>query len=143
MPKITKYFTYLLSSILIFLFSIVLITENTSIISNLYKEKIVEYIEGESQLRFNFDSLDIKWNGLSPNLIFNKISLYMTDEETLYLDGNKLIINIDIISSLSEFKFKLSGLNLVESEILLTYDENGLFLRGHNLLNNEKTKNNK
>ena len=139
MPKITKYFTYLLSSILIFLFSIVLITENTSIISNLYKEKIVEYIEGESQLRFNFDSLDIKWNGLSPNLIFNKISLYMTDEETLYLDGNKLIINIDIISSLSEFKFKLSGLNLVESEILLTYDENGLFLRGHNLLNNEKT----
>ena len=98
MPKITKSFTYLLSSILIFLFSIVLITENTSIISNLYKEKIVEYIEDESQLRFNFDSLDIKWNGLSPNLIFNNISLYMPDEETLYLDGNKLIININVIN---------------------------------------------
>ena len=112
MPKITKFFTYLLSSILTFLFFIVLVTENTNIISNLYKEKIVKYIEDESQLRFNFDNLNVKWNGLSPNLIFNKISLYMPDEETLYLDGNKLIINIDTIGSLSEFKFKLSGFNL-------------------------------
>ena len=138
MPKIIKSFTYLLSSILTFLFFLVLITENTKVVSNLYKEKIVQYIEDESQLRFNFDSLNIKWNGLNPNLIFNNISLYMLDEETLYLDGNKLIINIDIINSVSNFKFKISGLNLVESEILLIYDENGLFLRGHNLLNDQK-----
>ena len=108
MPKIIKSFTYLLSSILTFLFFLVLITENTKVVSNLYKEKIVQYIEDESQLRFNFDSLNIKWNGLNPNLIFNNISLYMPDEETLYLDGNKLIINIDIINSVSNFKFKIS-----------------------------------
>ena len=88
---------------LTFLFLIILVTENTNIVSNLYKEKIVEYIQSESQLRFNFDSLDVKWNGIYPNLIFNKISLYKLNEEELYLDGNKLIINIEYIESLSRF----------------------------------------
>ena len=107
MPKIFKFFTYLLSSLLTFLFLIILITENTNIISNLYKEKIVEYIELESQLRFDFDSLDVKWNGVYPNLIFNNISLYKTNEEELYLNGNKLIININALESLSNFEFKI------------------------------------
>ena len=139
MPKILKFFTYFLSSLLTFLFLIVLATENTNIVSNLYKEKIVEYIQSESQLRFNFDSLDVKWNGIYPNLIFNKISLYKLNEEESYLNGNKLIINIDAIESLSDFKFKILGLNLVESKISLTYDSNGLFLKGYNLLHNKKT----
>jgi len=139
MPKILKFFTYFLSSLLTFLFLIVLATENTNIVSNLYKEKIVEYIQSESQLRFNFDSLDVKWNGIYPNLIFNKISLYKLNEEESYLNGNKLIINIDAIESLSDFKFKILGLNLVESKISLTYDNNGLFLKGYNLLHNKKT----
>ena len=138
MPKILKFFTYFLSSLLTFLFLIVLATENTNIVSNLYKEKIVEYIQSESQLRFNFDSLDVKWNGIYPNLIFNKISLYKLNEEESYLNGNKLIINIDAIESLSDFKFKILGLNLVESKISLTYDNNGLFLKGYNLLHNKK-----
>jgi len=139
MPKILKLFTYFLSSLLTSLFFIILVTENTSIVSNLYKEKIVEYIQSESKLRFNFNSLDIKWNGLHPNLIFNKISLYKLDEEVLYLDGDKLIINIDMIESLSNFKFKISGLNIVKSEISLIYDKDGLFLKGYNLLHNKKT----
>jgi len=138
MLKILKLFTYFLSSLLTFLFLIVLVTENTNIVSNLYKEKIVKYIQSESQLRFNFDSLDIRWNGVHPNLIFNKISLYQLNEEELYLDGNKLIINIDMIESLFDFKFQISGLNLVESEISLTYDRNGLFLKGYNLLRNKE-----
>ena len=140
MPKILKFFTYFLSSLLTFLLLIVLVTENTNIVSNLYKEKIVRYIESESQLRFNFDGLNVKWNGIYPNLIFNKISLYKLNEEELYLDGSKLIINIDSINSLSSFTFKISGLNLVESKILLTYDANGLFLKDYNLLNNTKAK---
>ena len=69
---------------------------------------------------------------------FNKISLYQLNEEELYLDGNKLIINIDMIESLFDFKFQISGLNLVESEISLTYDRNGLFLKGYNLLRNKE-----
>ena len=139
MPKVLKLFAYLLSSLLTFLFLIVLITENTNIISNLYKEKIVEYIQSESQLRFNFDSLDVRWNGLYPNLIFNKISLYKLNREESYLNGNKLILNIDTIKSLSDFKFKISGINLVESKISLTYDKNGLFLKDYNLLYNKET----
>ena len=142
MPKILKFFTHFLSSLLTFLLLIVLVTENTNIVSNLYKEKIVEYIESESELRFNFDTLNVKWNGVYPNLIFNKISLYKLDEEELSLDGNKLIINIDSIESLSSFKFKISGLNLVESKILLTYGENGLFLKDYNLLNNQNREKN-
>ncbi len=138
MPKILKFFTYLLSSLLTFLFLIILVTENTNIVSHLYKEKIVEYIQSESQLRFNFDSLNIKWNGIYPNLIFNKISLYELNKEELYLDGNKLIININTLESLSDFEFKISGLNLVESKISLTYDKDGLFLKGYNLLSNKK-----
>ncbi|MDB4089984.1 hypothetical protein N9540_01825 [Gammaproteobacteria bacterium] len=121
-----------------FLFLIILVTENTNIVSHLYKEKIVEYIQSESQLRFNFDSLNIKWNGIYPNLIFNKISLYELNKEELYLDGNKLIININTLESLSDFEFKISGLNLVESKISLTYDKDGLFLKGYNLLSNKK-----
>jgi len=97
MPKILKFFIHFLSSLLTFLFLIVLVTENTNIVSNLYKEKIVKYIQSESQLRFNFDSLDVRWNGVHPNLIFNKISLYQINEEALSLDGNKLMINIDTI----------------------------------------------
>ena len=139
MLKILKFFTYLLSLLLTFLLLIVLVTENTNIVSNLYKEKIVGYIQSESQLRFNFDNLDVKWHGIYPNLIFNNISLYKFDEEELYLDGNKLIINIDIIGSLSDFQLKILGLNLVESKISLTYDKNGLFIKGYNLLNNKKT----
>ncbi|MDG2106228.1 MAG: AsmA-like C-terminal region-containing protein [Gammaproteobacteria bacterium] len=138
MPKILKFFTYLLSSLLTFSFLIILITENTNVVSHLYKEKIVEYIQSESQLRFNFDSLNIRWNGIYPNLIFNKISLYELNKEELYLDGNKLIVNINTLESLSDFEFKISGLNLVESKISLTYSEDGLFLKGYNLLNNKK-----
>ena len=138
MPKILKFFTYFLSSLLTFLFLIILITENTNIVSNLYKEKIVKYIQSESQLRFNFDSLNVKWNGVYPNLIFNKISLYKFNEEELYLYGNKLIININALESLSGFAFKISGLNLVESKISLTYGKNGLFLKSYNLLHNKK-----
>ena len=74
-----------------FKLSLVLVTENTNIVSKLYKNKIVTYIKSESQLKFNFDSLDVQWNGLHPNLIFNKISLHKLDKETLYLGGNKFI----------------------------------------------------
>ena len=128
----------MLSSLLTFLFLIILITENTNVVSHLYKEKIVEYIQSESQLRFNFDSLNIRWNGIYPNLIYNKISLYELNKEELYLDENKLIVNINTLESLSDFEFKISGLNLVESKISLTYSEDGLFLKGYNLLNNKK-----
>ncbi|MDB3973111.1 hypothetical protein N9391_02400, partial [Gammaproteobacteria bacterium] len=89
MAKILKLFIYFLSLLLTLLFLLVLVTENTNIVSNLYKNKIVTYIKSESQLKFNFDSLDIKWNGLHPNLIFNKISLHKLDKETPYLGGNK------------------------------------------------------
>ena len=141
MAKILKLFIYFLSLLLTLLFLLVLVTENTNIVSKLYKNKIVTYIKSESQLKFNFDSLDVQWNGLHPNLIFNKISLHKLDKETLYLGGNKFIINIDIIESLSNFKFKISGLNLVESKISLTHDKNGLFLEDYNLLNNKKINN--
>ena len=134
MPKILKFFTYLLSLLLTFLLLIVFVTENTNIVSNLYKEKIVGYIQSESQLRFDFDNLDVKWNGIYPNLIFNKISLYKLNEEELDLKGDKLIVNIDVIESISNFQFKISGLNLVESKISLIYDENGLFIKSYNLL---------
>ena len=139
MPKILKFFTYLLSLLLTFLLLIVFVTENTNIVSNLYKEKIVGYIQSESQLRFDFDNLDVKWNGIYPNLIFNKISLYKLNEEELDLKGDKLIVNIDVIESISNFQFKISGLNLVESKISLIYDENGLFIKSYNLLHNKKT----
>ena len=142
MPKIIKFLTYFLSLVLTFIFIIVLVTENTNIVSNLYKEKIVKYIEDESQLKFDFDSLDIKWNGLNPNLIFNNISLYRSGDEVLYLGGNKLIIDINTLESLFIFNLKLSSLNLFKSEISLTYNNNGLFLRDHNLLGTTKTSGN-
>ena len=74
MNRLASYLIYVLSLIFLLSFSVVFLTENTNIISKLYKNNIIDIIKNKSSLNYNFEELSMKWNGLNPSLIFENIS---------------------------------------------------------------------
>ena len=119
----------ILSLILILSFLVVFTTENTSIVSKLYKKDIIKSIQKSPSINYSFDNLSIKWNGLDPSLIFKNISLYDKDNNKKYLNSEKLILKVDFISSISEMSFIPEEINLVNSNVDLIYDKTGIFIK--------------
>ena len=79
MFKLKSFIVYTISLLLALLFSIIVITENTNLVSDLYKNKIIKTIELKSSLGFSMKNLEVKWDGLDTHLIFNDISFYKKD----------------------------------------------------------------
>ena len=78
MNRLASYLIYLLSLIFLLSFSVVFLTENTNIISKLYKNNIIDIIKKKSSLNYNFEELSrFQINLISEaNLYFNRINPY-------------------------------------------------------------------
>ena len=134
MPRLKSFIVYLATLLLISLFSIIVITENTTLVSDLYKDKIIKAIESKSSLDFTVNNLEVKWHGLNTNLIFHDISFYKKNKKNIYIKGESIVLNINILQSLLNSKLKLLELKLVNSDVVLLYNKKGLFIKDYNLL---------
>ena len=101
MQKLTKYLIYLISIITTSLFLVVAISENTNLVHNIYKTKIVNEIETITSLKVKIDSVKVKWNGLTPKFSLIKISLHNKNEKDILLEGRELIVSLDLFKSIT------------------------------------------
>jgi hypothetical protein len=92
MKRLLSLLVYLSSSILLLFFIVIFFTENTNIVSKLYKKNITSYIQNTTSIEYNFEELSIKWNGLNPSLIFDNNSLHNESKNQHYLNEEKLIL---------------------------------------------------
>ena len=70
MERLVSYLVYFISLMLLVSFSIIFLTENSNIVSKLYKNDIINSIQKSSSLTYNFKKLSVQWTGLDPSLIF-------------------------------------------------------------------------
>ena len=138
MERLVSYLVYFISLILLISFSIILLTENSNIVSKLYKNDIINSIQKSSSLTYDFKNLSVQWTGLDPSLIFEEVSLHNEKAKQHYLDSEKLIIKINLFKSLSELSIIPEEVNLVKSNIDLVFDTNGIFIKDYNLLSTAK-----
>ena len=142
MKRLLSLLVYLSSSILLLFFIVIFFTENTNIVSKLYKKNITSYIQNTTSIEYNFEELSIKWNGLNPSLIFDNISLHNESKNQHYLSGKKLILKINFVNSLKKLKLIPEEINLVNSNIDLTYNRDGIYIKDFNFLKDNDTNNN-
>ena len=83
MRRILLYLANIFASLLILIFSVVIITENTDIVYRYYKDSIKNEFKDRTDLNANFDSLSIKWNGLNPSIIIEDLILNTQDDKLL------------------------------------------------------------
>jgi len=142
MQRLTKYLIYLISIITTSLFLVVIISENTNLVHNIYKTKIVAEIETITSLKVKIDSVKVKWNGITPKFSLIKISLHNKKKQDTLLEGNELIVSLDLFKSILEQKIILTELNLVKSNIKLVYLKNSLYLKNYDIFNFRDDENN-
>ena len=141
MERLISYLVYFISLILLISFSIIFLTENSNIVSKLYKNDIINSIQKSSSLTYDFKKLSVQWTGLDPSLIFEEVSLHNEKAKQHYLDSEKLIIKINLFKSLSEMRIISEEVNLVKSNIDLVFDNNGIFIKDYNFLSTSKDVN--
>ena len=117
MERLVSYLIYFISLILFIFFSIIFITENSNIVSKLYKNDIINLIQKNSSLTYNFKKLSVRWTGLDPSFIFEEVSLHNENVNHHYLDSEKLILKINFFKSLSKLSVMPEEVNLVKSFI--------------------------
>ena len=142
MQRLTKYLIYLISIITTSLFLVVAISENTNLVNDIYKTKIVTEIEEITSLKVKIDSVKVNWNGLTPKFSLIKISLRHKDEQDKLLEGNELIVSLDLFKSILKQKMIPTELNLVKSNIKLVYLKGSLYLKNYDIFNFKNDKNN-
>ena len=142
MERLVSYLVYFISLLLLISFSVIFLTENSNIVSKLYKNDIINSIQKSSSLTYDFKKLSVQWTGLDPSLIFEEVSLHNEKAKQHYLDSEKLIIKINLFKSLSELSIMPEEVNLVNSNIDLVFDNNGIFIKDYNLLSTSKDINN-
>ena len=65
MKKIISSIIFIFSVALLSIFITILVSENSNIVSYLYKDKIVKEVEDKISLNVNFNDLRVKWEGLN------------------------------------------------------------------------------
>ena len=138
MERLVSYLVYFISVILLLSFSIILLSENSNIVSKLYKNDIINSIQKSSSLTYDFNKLSVQWSGLDPSLIFEEVSLHNEKTKQHYLDSEKLIIKINLFKSLSELSIIPEEVNLVKSNIDLVFDNSGIFIKDYNFMSTNK-----
>ena len=142
MNKFISYLIKLISAILISTFFIVFISENTGIINNLYKTRVINIVESEYNFKLEVEKISISWNGLNPNFILDNISIVDKDTDNNIVTSKKFIIKINTISTIIERELIPEEFNLVSSNLKLSYQKEGFFLKNYNLLELNKSDNN-
>lgn len=141
MQKFIKYSIYLLSPILLSLFIIIYVSENTDLIENTYKQQIIQEIQDSTDLKVNIDNMNITWIGLKPSIQLNNIIIKNKDDVDL-IKGKKLIVTINLIQSIANNQITPIELNLVSSDIRLEYNKESIYFKNYNLISLQKDFNN-
>ena len=95
MKKIFSSIIFVFSIVILSLFIIILVSENTNIVSSLYKDKIVKEVENKISLKVNFKNFRVKWEGLDPQIIFDDLSLYSKKDNSVILKSNSFTLDFD------------------------------------------------
>ena len=87
MKKIISSIIFIFSVALLSIFITILVSENSTIVSYLYKDKIVKEVEDKISLNVNFNDLRVKWEGLNPQLWVKSFPLY-SEIVKIYIQRN-------------------------------------------------------
>ena len=134
MSRIFLYLSKILGILLILVFSVVIITENTNVIYRYYKDNIKSEFEKRTNLKVNFDSLSIKWNGLSPSIIIKNLVLHKQDSQLLV--SEKLIVRTGLKLPSEHALFTIKELDLVGSNLSVQYNQSEILINDYDVFAN-------
>ncbi len=134
MRRILLYLANIFGALLILIFSVVIITENTDIVNRYYKDSIKNEFKDRTDLNANFDSLSIKWSGLNPSIIIEDLILNTQDDKLL--KSKQLIVNIGLKFSLENIMFTIKELDLVGSNLLIKYSDSKILINNYDIFAN-------
>ena len=129
MNKIYPHLINLISAVLLFIFTFIVVTENTGFINNNYKASIISSLEKEINLDINIKDIDIEWNGLVPKILFYKVSLVDKETKKTVIAGDKLIATLNLYESVFQNKIVPEAFDLVNTNINLRYDNGKLLFK--------------
>tara|TARA_Y100000590_G_scaffold341170_1_gene389242 strand:- start:9434 stop:12532 length:3099 start_codon:yes stop_codon:yes gene_type:complete len=133
MNKTPSYLTNIFSIILLALFTIIFVTENTNFINNNYKSSIISTLEKNINLRIKIDDIDVEWNGLEPTIIFHKIKLIDKETNKEIISGESLISKLDLYQSIIQNRFVPKEFNIINTKLSLKYSNRNLYFKNKNI----------
>ena len=134
MQKILSLIIYFISFIIITLALLVFITENTNYISNTYTKPLISIVEKKSGLNLNINNLETRWHGLNVHIALKDFSLYKKDSSDILIEGERILLQFNLMSLLYSQRFIPYEINLVNSDITLDYINNKLYMKDYDLL---------
>ena len=121
MKKPYSYLTKFFSIILISIFIIIFVTENTDFINKNYKNSIISTLEKNTNLKVQIRKVEIKWHGLNPNILFDQIILSEEDTNKIIIKGDKLIASLNLYESILNRRITPREFNLVKTDLKIRY----------------------
>ena len=134
MKKPYSYLTKFFSIILISIFIIIFVTENTDFINKNYKNSIISTLEKNTNLKVQIRKVEIKWHGLNPNILFDQIILSEEDTNKIIIKGDKLIASLNLYESILNRRITPREFNLVKTDLKIRYKGGELFFKDKNIL---------
>ena len=129
MNKTPSYLTNIFSIILLALFTIIFVTENTNFINNNYKSSIISTLEKNINLRIKIDDIDVEWNGLEQKIIFLIIKLIDKETNKEIISGESLISKLDLYQSIIQNRFVPKEFNIINTKLSLKYSNRNLYFK--------------
>jgi len=143
MNKFSKLFNYFLSLVIVFLFLLVFVTENTNIVNNNFKKILISKIERSLDIKLQIDKISINWFGLTPVINFYDIKALNKTNNNRIVHGKKLEISLDTMNSIKNIALIPKELNLVETDINLTYTTGKILFQGKDIFKFDNLDKNK
>ena len=128
MKKIFSSIILLFSIVLLSIFIIISVSENTNIVSNLYKDKIVQEVENKISLNVNFNNFRVKWKGLNPQIIFDDLSLYSKKDNSMILKSDSFTLDFDSINSIRQQRFIIKEVGFIKTNLNIIVNDNKFIL---------------
>ncbi len=133
MKTITSYLINFFLMVLVAVFVVVFITENTDFINNNYKNSIIKTLEKNINANIKINDIDIEWDGIEPTIIFHKITLINKKTNKEIISGDKLVSTINVYQSFLQNKIIPKEFNIVNTSLRLTYNNGELFFKDKNI----------
>ena len=110
------------------IFVTILVSENSNIVSYLYKDRIVKEIENKISLNVNFNDFRVKWEGLNPQLIFNDLSLYSKKDNSVILKSDSFTVDFDSFDSMRKQRVVIKEVDFIKTDLNIVINDNKLIL---------------
>ena len=133
MNKAYMYLKNILSITLIFLFITVFVTENTNLVNNNYRDSIITTIENNINLDAKIGKIEVKWNGLTPKVLFHRIVLTDKNTKKIVISGEKFIVSLNLYDSIINNKIIPKEFNIVKTNLRLSYRKGQFFFKNKNI----------